>query len=136
MTNRDGPNGNSHGSGGENVVRIATINVNSVAYKVAQIFKLLEHHNVDIACLQEVKCDKNDLNTFSYNAEQSGYKLYNNYGWKGKNGAMYGGVVILSRWPVRPAPLPGSSDIPAAKGRVLTVRVHAPRQRPISHLPY
>jgi exodeoxyribonuclease III len=74
-----------------NVLSIATFNVNSVRQRIEHLLGWLRETNVDIACLQEIKCldeafPRAEIEALGYNVETHGQKTFN-------------GVAILSKLP-------------------------------------
>jgi len=72
-------------------LKIITWNVNSIKMRLQHLLELIEKHNPDIICLQELKCETNnfpyeELSHLPYNCYINGQKTYN-------------GVAILSKIP-------------------------------------
>jgi exodeoxyribonuclease III len=73
------------------LLSIATFNVNSVRQRIEHLLGWLKDTNVDIACLQEIKCldeafPRAEIEALGYNVETHGQKTFN-------------GVAILSKLP-------------------------------------
>lgn len=63
-------------------MKIASFNVNSINARLPIVLNWLEEQNIDIVCLQEIKCEENafpllEFNAAGYNAVVKGQKSYN-----------------------------------------------------------
>jgi exodeoxyribonuclease-3 len=118
-------------------MRIATWNVNSVRQRLEGLLDFLKKEDIDVCCLQEIKCRDEDFPRDAL--EQHGYTLVL-CGQKS-----YNGVAVLSKVQVdsvETLQLPGDKEdvqarylevlLPTPKGRILRLAsIYAPNGNPI-----
>lgn len=116
-------------------LKIASWNVNSILARLPTVLAVLKEIDVDVLCLQEIKCEDDrfprlEIEAMGYNVETHGQKTYN-------------GVAILSKHRIEEseAGLPGGDGdshsryieavISAPKGPVRVVSLYAPNGNPV-----
>ncbi|MDX1950176.1 MAG: exodeoxyribonuclease III [Rickettsiales bacterium] len=76
-------------------MKIATWNINSVRLRIDNVLNFLNHHNIDVLCLQETKCEDDKFPAEKFANE--GYKFLHFTGEKS-----YNGVAIISKFKFKP----------------------------------
>ena len=120
---------------GQNILRIATWNVNSVKSRLEHLLAYLREAGPDVLCLQELKCideafPRQEVEDLGYNVATHGQKTYN-------------GVAILSKRPIEVTRgLPGDSAdeqaryieavVPAEFGVIRIASIYLPNGNPVS----
>ncbi|MBI1188833.1 MAG: exodeoxyribonuclease III [Alphaproteobacteria bacterium] len=116
-------------------LKIASWNVNSILARLPTALAVLKEIDVDVVCLQEIKCEDDrfprlEIEAMGYNVETHGQKTYN-------------GVAILSKHRIEEveAGLPGGDGdshsryieavISAPEGPVRVISLYAPNGNPI-----
>ncbi len=75
-----------------NTFTLATWNINSVRIRMAMIKDFLHNHDIDILCLQEIKCETSQFPVQEF--KDLGYEFFQIHGQKS-----YNGVAIISKIP-------------------------------------
>lgn len=99
------------------MIRIATFNVNSIRQRVEPLCRWLRESAIDVACLQELKCQdeafpREEIEALGYNVATHGQKTFN-------------GVAILSKLPLEDVTkgLPGDDSDDQSRWMEATIAV-------------
>ena len=128
LTAAQGPaNRSQHG-----VIRIGTLNVQSLTGKMPQVITLAETHNLDVLCLQETRLTPDNLLSAQHAAKKAGWQWIAGETASNAIGGPQAGVATLSRWTVDTwSPPAVSHELRAHKARWQLLRLHRPGARPI-----
>lgn len=74
-------------------IKIATWNINSVRLRIDSVIQFLKTSNIDIICLQEIKCQNDEFPKSAF--EELGFNFFDINGQKG-----WHGVAIASKIPI------------------------------------
>ena len=108
------------------VLRIATLNVQGLTFKLTSVLSLVTTYNIDILCLQETHLTHNTVVSAQHGAHRAGYNLLCSTPVFDTAGRGTSGVAVLCNWPVELYEQASGADT----GRWMTVKVHRPRHRP------
>lgn len=110
-------------------MKIGAWNVNSINARLPTVLKVLKELDLDVACLQEIKCvaekfPRQELEELGYNCAVQGQKSYN-------------GVAILSKHPIEDVleGLPGDPDDDQARYLEATISAETPVRVASIYLP-
>lgn len=94
-------------------IKIATWNINSVRLRIDQVIRFLKEQNVDVLCLQEIKCEEPQFPYEPFN--EAGYTHIEVAGMKG-----YHGAATVSRVPIERLP---TAFCPRDEARHVSTRI-------------
>ena len=127
-----------HSPSAMGTLRVATLNVGTIVGHMTDIMELATRHNLDVLYVQERRLTHEGLLAAQRAARMAGWTFQTNSFAKDALGRAFGGVGVLSRWPVQVCKLPlllgedGKQD-PAIQnlttGRLLWTRVHRNKTR-------
>jgi endonuclease/exonuclease/phosphatase family metal-dependent hydrolase len=110
----------------ESFLRIGTLNVQGLAYKLSSVLALALTLQLDILCLQETNLTIHSIPSAQLAAASAGWNLVCSSPSYNKAERGYAGVAFLSRWPLQM--LEQASGIDTA--RWMTIRGHRPNSPP------
>ena len=82
------------------VLRIDTLNVQGLTFKLASVLSLVTTYNIDILCLQETHLTHNTVVSAQHGAHRAGYNLLCSKPVFDTAGRGTSGVAVLCNWPV------------------------------------
>lgn len=118
--------GSPHCNARNSALRIATLNVQGLAFKLSNVLSLVTAYNIDLLCLQETHLTNNTVASAQHGAHRAGFNLLCSTAVFDMAGRGTSGVAVLCNWPVELYEQASGADT----GRWMTVKVHRPRHRP------
>ena len=79
------------------------MNVGTTRKKWDDIFQMIDTHHLDVIVLQEAREVWNEIKGFTARMRSEGWKVFIGDAMRSEDGGKNGGVMTLSRWPMRKA---------------------------------
>lgn len=109
-------------------LRVGTLNVRSLGGRLAGVLEIATTGHLDILCLQETRVSDDSWSAVNGACNKQGWKLFPGGQDATACGAVSGGILIISKWPVEALSIPTRVTSPV---RAMALKVYRPRQRPL-----
>ena len=114
--------------GKTNRMRLATLNVQTLTGRLPNIIDLMSDLELDILFLQETRVSYASRPTLVAFAKAQGFNLVTSEPSMDANGAIIGGLAILTRWPIQHIATPTSIS---GQESVQLIKIHRPDDQPL-----
>ena len=109
-------------------LRVGTLNVRSLGGRLAGVLEIATTGHLDILCLQETRVSDDSWSAVNGACNKQGWKIFPGGQDATACGAVSGGILIISKWPVEALSIPTRVTSPV---RAMALKVYRPRQRPL-----